>query len=47
MLTPKQKSIYEDIIGAVNENVGGVFFIYGFGGIGKTFLWKTLFVALT
>jgi len=26
MLTLEQKSIYDDIIGAVNENVGGVFF---------------------
>jgi len=42
MLTLEQKSIYDDINGAVNENVGGVFFVYGFGGTDKTFLWKTL-----
>ena len=46
MLTPEQKSIYDDIIGAVNENVGVVVFVYGFGGTGKTFLSKTLSVAL-
>jgi len=27
MLTLEQKSIYDDINGAVNENVGGVFFV--------------------
>nr|AAD25596.1 putative helicase [Arabidopsis thaliana] len=45
-LTLEQKSVYDNIIGAVNENVGGVFFVYGFGGTGKTFLWKTLSAAL-
>jgi len=44
-LTSEQKSVYDNIIGAVNENLGGVFFVYGFGGTGKTFLWKTLFAA--
>ncbi|XP_010507012.1 PREDICTED: ATP-dependent DNA helicase PIF1-like [Camelina sativa] len=27
---------------AVDNNMGGVFFVYGFGGTGKTFLYKTL-----
>ncbi|KAM3217147.1 hypothetical protein P3L10_026590 [Capsicum annuum] len=27
---------------AVNEDKGGLFFLYGHRGIGKTFLWKTL-----
>uniref|UniRef100_A0A0D3AGT5 ATP-dependent DNA helicase n=2 Tax=Brassica TaxID=3705 RepID=A0A0D3AGT5_BRAOL len=27
---------------AVTTNSGGVFFVNGFGGTGKTFLWKTL-----
>ncbi|XP_022023539.2 uncharacterized protein LOC110923789 [Helianthus annuus] len=26
----------------VNSNAGGVFFVYGYGGTGKTFMWKTL-----
>ncbi|XP_023741704.1 ATP-dependent DNA helicase PIF1-like [Lactuca sativa] len=26
----------------VKENKGGVFFVYGYGGTGKTFLWKTI-----
>ncbi|XP_074580731.1 uncharacterized protein LOC141837184 [Curcuma longa] len=27
---------------AVDSNKGGVFFVYGYGGTGKTFVWKTL-----
>ncbi|XP_022031112.2 ATP-dependent DNA helicase pif1-like [Helianthus annuus] len=27
---------------AVEDGKGGVFFVYGYGGTGKTFLWKTL-----
>ncbi|XP_076884566.1 uncharacterized protein LOC143533780 [Bidens hawaiensis] len=27
---------------AVDANNGGVFFVYGYGGMGKTFLWKML-----
>nr|XP_043619865.1 uncharacterized protein LOC122591678 [Erigeron canadensis] len=31
---------------AVDKNEGGVFFVYGYGGTGKTFLWKTLRAAV-
>ncbi|XP_076907331.1 uncharacterized protein LOC143563738 [Bidens hawaiensis] len=31
---------------AVEANKGGVFFLYGYGGTGKAFLWKTLSVAI-
>ncbi|RZC28974.1 hypothetical protein D0Y65_000806 [Glycine soja] len=31
-----------EIIQAVNNNEGGMFFLYGFGGTGKTFIWRTL-----
>ncbi|XP_070005486.1 uncharacterized protein [Nicotiana sylvestris] len=41
-LTVKQKSVYDKIISAVNEDKGGLFFLYGHGGTGKTFIWKTL-----
>ncbi|XP_012070165.2 uncharacterized protein LOC105632401 [Jatropha curcas] len=27
---------------AVNEDKGGLFFLYGYGGTGKTFIWRTL-----
>ncbi|XP_021996130.1 uncharacterized protein LOC110893324 [Helianthus annuus] len=42
MLTDEQHAIFEDIIQAVDGNNGGMFFVYGYGGTGKTFLWKTL-----
>ncbi|XP_070004230.1 uncharacterized protein [Nicotiana sylvestris] len=41
-LTVEQKSVYDKIISAVNEDKGGLFFLYGYGGTGKTFIWKTL-----
>lgn len=41
-LTSEQRDIYNTIMKAVTTNSGGVFFVNGFGGTGKTFLWKTL-----
>ncbi|KAJ9567832.1 hypothetical protein OSB04_003798 [Centaurea solstitialis] len=41
-LTNEQRGVYDDIITTVENNQGGVFFVYGYGGTGKTFLWKTL-----
>ena len=35
-------TIYNQIIQAVNPNEGCMFFLYGYGGIGKTFIWKAL-----
>jgi len=31
---------------AVHLQQGGFFFLYGYGGIGKTFMWKTLSTAI-
>src|ERR1044072_2983072 len=31
---------------AVNKQNGGVFFLHGYGGTGKTFMWRTLASAL-
>ena len=31
---------------AVERNKGGIFFVYGYGGTGKIFIWKTLSAAL-
>ncbi|XP_071699903.1 uncharacterized protein [Rutidosis leptorrhynchoides] len=45
-LTSEQKGVYEVIVSAIHNNVGGVFFVYGYGGTGKTFLWKTLSTAI-
>ncbi|XP_076903682.1 uncharacterized protein LOC143558810 [Bidens hawaiensis] len=41
-LTDEQRDVYNQIIEAVDQKRGGIFFVYGYGGTGKTFLWKTL-----
>nr|XP_010911417.1 uncharacterized protein LOC105037453 [Elaeis guineensis] len=45
-LTDEQRYIYDKVISTVNSNDGGVFFVYGYGGTGKTFVWKTLSASL-
>ncbi|XP_056855468.1 uncharacterized protein LOC108807616 [Raphanus sativus] len=45
-LTDEQRNIYEEIVDAVVNEKGGVFFVYGFGGTGKTFLWRLLSAAI-
>ncbi|EOA29136.1 hypothetical protein CARUB_v10025405mg, partial [Capsella rubella] len=45
-MTTDQRSIYDKIMGAVLGKKGGIFFVYGFGGTGKTFMWKTLYAAV-
>ncbi|KAH1215885.1 ATP-dependent DNA helicase PIF1 [Glycine max] len=40
--TNQQASIYKQIIQVVNKDEGGMFFLYGYGGTRKTFIWKTL-----
>nr|KAJ0188926.1 hypothetical protein LSAT_V11C900458960 [Lactuca sativa] len=45
-LTYEQRGVFDDIITNVKKKKGGVFFVYGYGGTGKTFLWKTLSAAL-
>ncbi|XP_019087530.1 PREDICTED: ATP-dependent DNA helicase PIF4-like [Camelina sativa] len=45
-MTDEQKNIYREIMEAVDNDMGGVFFVYGFGGTGKTFLYKTLSAGL-
>ncbi|XP_035845319.1 ATP-dependent DNA helicase PIF2-like [Helianthus annuus] len=46
LLTDEQRAVYEEIMNAVHGDNGGVFFVYGYGGTGKTFLWKTLSAAI-
>ncbi|GJT94681.1 putative PIF1 DNA helicase/replication protein A1-like protein [Tanacetum coccineum] len=41
-LNSEQRVIYDNIVLAVNENNGGLFFVYGSGGTGKTYLWRTI-----
>jgi len=38
----QQASIYNQIIQVVNKDEGSMFFLYEYGGTGKTFMWKTL-----
>nr|GEY45854.1 hypothetical protein [Tanacetum cinerariifolium] len=44
-LTEEQKGIYKTIMDAVDKNNGGMFFVYGYGGTGKTYLYKTMSAA--
>ncbi len=37
-----QRNAYESILNAVTNKEGKLFFVYGSGGIGKTFVWITL-----
>ncbi|XP_061347924.1 uncharacterized protein LOC133293370, partial [Gastrolobium bilobum] len=41
-LTDEQKAVYDKIVSAVTAGNGGLFFLYGFSGTGKTFIWNTL-----
>ncbi|CAH1418568.1 unnamed protein product [Lactuca virosa] len=41
-LTNEQRHIFLDIMSDVKENKGGVFFVYGYGGTGKNFVWKRI-----
>jgi ATP-dependent DNA helicase PIF1 len=41
-LNPKQLAAYEEIISVVDNGVGSMFFVDGYGGTGKTYLWKTI-----
>ncbi|AES75696.2 PIF1-like helicase [Medicago truncatula] len=38
----EQNKIYDKIMLAVLKQKGGVFFLHGYGGKGKTFMWRTL-----
>ncbi|XP_075521378.1 uncharacterized protein LOC142554601 [Primulina tabacum] len=41
-LNSEQRRVYDTIMKAVVSNKGVEFFVYGYGGTGKTFVWKTL-----
>ncbi|KAH1246655.1 ATP-dependent DNA helicase PIF1 [Glycine max] len=41
-LADQQTLIFNKIIQAVNKQEGGMFFLYGYGGTRKTFIWKKL-----
>ncbi|XP_028782636.1 uncharacterized protein LOC114738734 [Neltuma alba] len=41
-LTVEQKDIFNKILNALEGDMGDFFFVYGYGGTGKTFLWNAL-----
>ncbi|XP_019175431.1 PREDICTED: uncharacterized protein LOC109170736 [Ipomoea nil] len=45
-LTKEQKVIYNEVLTDIDRQAGGLFFVYGYGGTGKTFLWRALSSAL-
>lgn len=45
-LTPEQRKAYDDIMEAVLSGRGGFFFLNGYGGTGKTYLWNTVSAGL-
>ncbi|GKE86956.1 ATP-dependent DNA helicase PIF1-like protein, partial [Tanacetum coccineum] len=46
MMIRIQKGIYSTVMDAVANNTGGMFFVYGYGGTGKTYLYKKMSAAL-
>ncbi|XP_019163477.1 PREDICTED: uncharacterized protein LOC109159822 [Ipomoea nil] len=45
-LTDEQLVIYNKVMADVETEKGGMYFVYGYGGTGKTFLWKTISAAV-
>ena len=45
-LNTKQRSVYEEIMAAIYSKQGGLFFVDGPGGTGKTFLYRALLAKL-
>jgi ATP-dependent DNA helicase PIF1 len=41
-LNDEQLKAYHEIVNSVTNNLGGMFFVDGFGGSGKTYLWNAL-----
>ncbi|XP_074293544.1 uncharacterized protein LOC141620620 [Silene latifolia] len=41
-MTDEQRLVYNEVMEAALSNKGGVLFVYGYGGTGKTFLWRAL-----
>ena len=42
MMNAEQLNVYNAILESVRNNEGGLHFVHGSGGCGKTFLWRTL-----
>ncbi|XP_056860135.1 uncharacterized protein LOC108835628 [Raphanus sativus] len=46
LITNEQRVVYNQILDAVLNDTGGVFFLYGYGGTGKTFVYRALSSAI-
>lgn len=42
LLSDDQQKVYDVVIDTAEEKKGGLFFIYGYGDIEKTFLYQTI-----
>ncbi|XP_074352072.1 uncharacterized protein LOC141691232 [Apium graveolens] len=42
MLNERQRDVFQTVVDNVRNKRGGLYFVYGYGGTGKTFLWKTI-----
>jgi len=45
-MTQEQKHVYDTIMSRIDANLQGLFFVYGYGGTGKTFIWRALASAI-
>ncbi|KEH21931.1 PIF1-like helicase [Medicago truncatula] len=45
-MTDEQKNVYDKIIARVDAILPGIFFLYGYGGTGMTFIWRALSYAI-
>ena len=41
-LTSEQRTVFDTIMTSVEQGSGGTYFVYGYRGTGKTYLWRTL-----
>jgi len=41
-MTDEQRNVYNRIMKRVNENSPSLFFLYGYGGTGKTLIWRAM-----
>jgi len=45
-MTDEQRGVYDRILSRVHTNKPRFFFVYGYGGTGKTYIWRSLSAAL-
>jgi hypothetical protein len=45
-MTSEQRKIFDKIMTRVTENKPGLFFLHGYGGTGKTYIWRAMSAAL-